>query len=1218
MMSELGSEPEIDKMAKFEEKRGKTAFSEAVNYKVTRFKLVKYEVALFTTFDYIRPKHLVAPKLRHIRPTVTKQNSEAKDRQKTCEQTRSEKRLNSKTDRGLSMSDDESSDEERRGKRRWSEINKDFKNSAGNSSPPLAKRTRGALRDRVGRQIVEGEETPRSRMTGGGPPPGKRTQSSWRDRQSSQRPYIGGASPRGRSSPPATRGRSPTRAPQPGASGSEPQAAQGATPTTPRPGVASQAPEIVPALINSSRWRSLEAVREETIQEWNHVTTAIYGNEWRALPRDERIFRYGDPSTYILGDITDYGEPQQNDRRITLGDAVRRGRRKQHRQREFARLRGLADQLPVATTMLYAHPHLYGSIKRDLCAGRAFLTGNIPADRARKAQDAWVEMDKRERRPMRKPGDSDAQWKAKEKYWVDTAVIDWEPLAAPSSLNIRDDYIARGGRMVRDVPAFFEDDRVRRENWPEVYGPTMDVDPGEGPSGGPCRALPENFDPHTARSMNELMVDLRKILTARRSGSEPQEDARQRIVDSLQAKLRAAMAKLGSEPEATPEATIDVSSSVTPSDKKKPVTPIVYKERPEAEATFAEMAERGLVDPDFDDPDDFDRPTQRIDDRRSRRTRSRSRSQSGKARAWSYPGPNVAFDESQMKRMERNLNPSGCKDFYPGRWMVAHSRDGGSQESLCQEVFCHVRAPRYLADKWEDTDIPPMPTRSLKEARMDLQFMEGPFDVINRLRDSNRVVLKFGEGGLPTDQQTMQYHLNKAKFIQAVESFKEIAVDTENWSASKLEGIRIQDRESGNPQGLGRDEDCYAVVHFMAPGGTEVMVKSLFDGRKNRVGGCDVPKEILRVLKDRQIRVLGLGIGDDIRRLERNGIEINSWCDVHNLVQLIEPQTGKPMSSIKTSKRHIAELMDMPKIFWHRFDGLDRPPDGVAIQIDYILNDFSRSYRNWEEVMTRYNIYDNVIALALPRYLAARSMTFAKMSEHADVVRHEHFWLTSILEVPSRRCRPYVARPRDWSRGETYVNAQGERVRLRAFTAHGDYPGFYRTTEEVMTDMDKMRWSLDEYNLTEESRAYYRKYPDILHTTAQPSSFVDRSIQDGYAAPHHCTRCDSKDHLANECQASGEDLQCDVAMCQGVDHNSGCCTLLHGVCPQDGMIGHKPEHHGEMLMTLREEFQHAKRLGMITSKLYDKHAAYTVGEDLIVRRKRADEFEDLSREDRLK
>jgi hypothetical protein len=500
-------------------------------------------------------------------------------------------------------------------------------------------------------------------------------------------------------------------------------------------------------------------------------------------------------------------------------------------------------------------------------------------------------------------------------------------------------------------------------------------------------------------------------------------------------------------------------------------------------------------------------------------------------------------------------------------------------EGACKEPLCLARRTWFHTFEYEDADTEYYATKTMAQALVDSSMAEGTTYDLTPTLNVYKKIYTLGKVGKSMARVSPTWGYLKPQviasdFYESCITGGRVTLDLEKYLPEALACYAQRERLSKKDQ-----SHAFTVVHMGAPNGVIVQIRMLFDGKQYH--GQNIPPMLGDLLKNKGVQKFGFGVVDDVEHLRVAGFEVNTVCDLHSVVLMLWPQLE--LARPKTSKWFVKEKLRSPCPIYKA--GQDKPEGGLKIR--YEAMDFALPVDQWDPLWSYYNAMDNYLAHALVDYASARAADLDDLSSKADVVRYALDILDAVRDLPkdpmgSRRHKRF-----DRIKEET-DEMRGKQMCWPLTTDYDVYVRFgkrweYKNREPRKHKPDPEHFK-KEYRGELESRVGSKMRDWRLPVTGAR----DPDVAPGLLFPHLCAKCGSGDHSLESCRGAAV---CSYPPCKGVDHSIITCPMIQTRCPTCNGLGHN-NHKGRSITSLAEQFNAARRVHLIASRLLDGEVAY--------------------------
>jgi hypothetical protein len=234
---------------------------------------------------------------------------------------------------------------------------------------------------------------------------------------------------------------------------------------------------------------------------------------------------------------------------------------------------------------------------------------------------------------------------------------------------------------------------------------------------------------------------------------------------------------------------------------------------------------------------------------------------------------------------------------------------------------------------------------------------------------------------------------------------------------------------------------------------------------------------------------------------------------------------------------------------------------------------------------------DHGLAFAIMDYASARAADLDNLNMAADVVRYTLDILDAIRDLPAD---PMGAR-RHKSCDRFKLETDEDRGKQKFWPLTTDYDMYVRFRDRVgYKERVPRKHKPDREQFEEEYLGDLESRVGAKVETWNNESRAGTAVGLAEAAritfPHACAKCGSFYHAVDQCTSTES---CVYPLCQSEAHAIVVCPMLHGRCDTCSALGHS-NHQGLSTMVLAENFNAARRVHLIASRLRDADVAYTL------------------------
>jgi hypothetical protein len=550
------------------------------------------------------------------------------------------------------------------------------------------------------------------------------------------------------------------------------------------------------------------------------------------------------------------------------------------------------------------------------------------------------------------------------------------------------------------------------------------------------------------------------------------------------------------------------------------------------------------------------------------------------------PGPYKQLEDDIQDTVVNapRLDLVGCPEFIEGHLSYAAPLPFITPKRTCREPVCLARQSWFEYTDYDDIEHHYYDTKTREQATRDSTMLQGTtYDLTVEARTTRKIYV-YGSSGAKTNNVTTNWlrlrnALISVGFFKSIAGTSQVSVDLEGFTTRALESYV----KSGN---LDKSvwKNAFTVLHMAAPNGVIVQVRVIWDGQEAR--GQRIPFELTEILKDVRIRKIGFGLDKDAVKLASVGIKMESVCDMANIVLMAWPQMEA--REPKTGKMFVSKMLQSPCPLYAK--SKDKPEHVKPIRIDYEVMDFTKAVDKWHWHWSYYNAMDHYLAFALLDFLSARAADLDNLNMEADVVRYQLALLDAIRDLPNTG----IIRRQDMSFAIGKNETDEDRDLIRPWPIIKDFPIYNSLrSRRQYTDGLLMKHKLDLSHYSEG----YLKYMEA--EMESPMQEWDGWCKHGHSNwfnyvgkrfPHGCGSCGSFDHARERCDSTAN---CEYPYCRGLDHEMRVCPIIAFRCGTCGGLGHT-EHNTDSTVTLAENFNAAKHIHMLASRLSNKRLAYKV------------------------
>jgi hypothetical protein len=529
-----------------------------------------------------------------------------------------------------------------------------------------------------------------------------------------------------------------------------------------------------------------------------------------------------------------------------------------------------------------------------------------------------------------------------------------------------------------------------------------------------------------------------------------------------------------------------------------------------------------------------------------------------------------------------------CLEFTEGHLSYPAPMPFETPARACRVPLCLARQTWYDFNDYDDLEHNYYDTKSREQATRDAAMTFGTtYDLTMEGRETRKIFV-FGSSSQKSHASTTNWLrlrdlLIRAGFFASIAGTAIVSADLEGYTSRALESyVNSEDLTSE------MRKNAFTVLHMAAPNSVVVQVRVIWDGKPlSQPHGQRIPYELATILKDPRIRKIGFGLLEDAHKLASVGIEMRSVCDMANLVLMAWPQMEK--ETPKTGKMFVKKMLNAPCPLYSKLE--DKPEDQEGIRINYEFMDFTKPVDQWHWHWSFYNAMDHYLAFGLLDFLSARAADLDGLNMDADVVRYQVALLDAVRDLPD------VGIPR---RDANMAFAVGkaetdeERNATRPWPIVKDSPIYNSLRKRrAFTSSLKMKHKLDMAHYSET----YLKFLEGQMQTPMPE--WDKWNKHGHSEwfncigkhfPHACDGCGSFEHENERCDSTAS---CEYPYCLGLDHETLVCPMILKRCGICGALGHT-EHGIDSTVTLEANFEAAKHVHIIASRLGNKRLAYRV------------------------
>jgi hypothetical protein len=553
------------------------------------------------------------------------------------------------------------------------------------------------------------------------------------------------------------------------------------------------------------------------------------------------------------------------------------------------------------------------------------------------------------------------------------------------------------------------------------------------------------------------------------------------------------------------------------------------------------------------------------------------------------PQPEVEKEvEQQPQQVPMGPVNSACPEYYATHmsWPLPEGYEDarvGRADGACKEPLCVARRPWFRRSEYEDHDTEYYDTKSMADALVDCTMGEGTkYDLTPRNQKSLKI-FTLGKVGVTMERVSPSWgflrpQVIKSEFYLSCIKGGRVSLDVEKYIPDAL-------RAYESKYGLTKEELAHAftVVHMGAPNGVIVQVRAMFDGKMFH--GKEIPEDLKSLLRNEGVRKMGFGVTKDVELLRAAGVEVESVCDLHSVVLMLWPQWE--LHQPKTSKWYVKEMLRAPcPIYTY---GQERPLGGM--KLNYNKMDFALPVDLWDPLWSYYNAMDHGLAFAIMDYASARAADLDNLNMSADVVRYTLDILDAIRDLPAD---PMGAR-RHKSCDRFKLETDEDRGKQKFWPITTDYDMYVRFRDRVdYKERVPQKHKPDREQFEEEYLGDLESRVGAKVENWNNESRAGNAFGLAEAAritfPHACAKCGSFYHAVDQCTSTES---CVYPLCQSEAHAIVVCPMLHGRCDTCSALGHS-NHQGLSTMVLAENFNAARRVHLIASRLRDADVAYTL------------------------
>jgi hypothetical protein len=506
----------------------------------------------------------------------------------------------------------------------------------------------------------------------------------------------------------------------------------------------------------------------------------------------------------------------------------------------------------------------------------------------------------------------------------------------------------------------------------------------------------------------------------------------------------------------------------------------------------------------------------------------------------------------------------------------------------CRVPLCLARQTWCEFDDYDDLEHNYYDIKTREQAMKDSTMAYGTTYDLTVEGKAERKIYVFGSSSKKTNSSTTNWlrlrdALVRAGFFSSIAGTSMVSVDIEGYTTRALESYV-------NSEELTKEmrRNAFTVLHMAAPNGVVVQVRVIWDGKPHGTPhGQRIPFELSTILRDPRIRKIGFGLEGDLPKLASAGIQMESWCDMANMVLMAWPQMGAAQP--KTGKMFVSKMLGSPCPLYAK--SADKPQDGKGVRIDYEVMDFCKPVDQWHWHWSFYNAMDHFLAFALLDFLSARAADLDGLNMDADIIRYQVALLDAIRDLPDTGI-PRRDSELAFAVGKEESNE--DRNAIRPWPIVVDSPIYNSlASRREFTGKLRMKHKLD-------VAQYSERYLKFLEGQMQtPMEQWDQWNKQGHGEwfncigklfPHACGSCGSFEHDRDRCNSTAS---CEYPYCLGLDHETMVCPMIMKRCVKCGGLGHT-EHGEDSTVSLEANFNAAKHVHIIASRLANKRLAYKV------------------------